>query len=698
MFIKRITLNNFRIYKGCNTIEFNYNPHRNLFVIAGNNGYGKTSLLTALVWCLYGRKIADVEEAYRREIYENGGYKNYASANLNKLALEESVFNYYIEIAFRNFNIPFLNTEEVVIRREYNIQNDKEIVKIIIDGYENELTKEVGPDIFINDFILPKEIAKFFFFDSEKIVNIAESKSLEEMKSISKAYSEVLGIRKYEDLKTNLKELRLRFKQESATREDKIKFDILKKGLDEMQELIKMNNEKIEKYKEIKDIKKAESLKIQERLIREGQALTIQELNELRRENARFVEKSKVIRKKLNELLEIIPFALVSDKLDLIYQQIEKENKKKLKEEISDDLITERIVYLFKDKKIKNFIQENLKGNIKPVFFKNLNNLLKAKLTNNNQNNLENNITILHAFTIEEQNEFVSILNIVKGFFKEQFNLISSEHKQNQFDLRKISRKLSDAEKKEDDLLISSYRSDKESIEKEILEIEDNIIRLLSKNETLEKEVATRQRQLSELAKFIKLDSDNIIKDETAELIIEKLESFLTKFKKEKKDFLETKIFESLKVLMHKKDFISKINVNINNDIVDINLYNKQNKIINKNELSKGEQQLYATAILKALVEESNIKFPVFIDSPLQKFDVKHSKNVIQNFYPKIADQVVICPLLEKELTEREYSYMLENIENTFLIINKSDRESVFSEINPKKLFKIFKEQTADVF
>ena len=52
----------------------------------------------------------------------------------------------------------------------------------------------------------------------------------------------------------------------------------------------------------------------------------------------------------------------------------------------------------------------------------------------------------------------------------------------------------------------------------------------------------------------------------------------------------------------------------------------------NKEELSKGEQQLYATALLKSLVEESGIDFPVVVDSPLQKFDDRHSINVITKF------------------------------------------------------------------
>ena len=83
---------------------------------------------------------------------------------------------------------------------------------------ENELTKEVGYEVFINDFILPREIAKFFFFDAEKIVSLAEAKSKSELKNLSKAYSEVLGIKKYEDLKKNLEILLSKLKRSGASK------------------------------------------------------------------------------------------------------------------------------------------------------------------------------------------------------------------------------------------------------------------------------------------------------------------------------------------------------------------------------------------------------------------------------------------------------------------------------------------------
>src|SRR5690606_18893928 len=100
--------------------------------------------------------------------------------------------------------------------------------------------------------------------------------------------------------------------------------------------------------------------------------------------------------------------------------------------------------------------------------------------------------------------------------------------------------------------------------------------------------------------------------------------------KQDKKYSLQKAIILGLKAIMHKSDFIHNVKVNVDDDVMDIDLFDKQGNIIDKDSLSKGEQQLYATALLKALVDESGIKFPVFIDSPLQKFDKYHSKNIIK--------------------------------------------------------------------
>lgn len=121
---------------------------------------------------------------------------------------------------------------------------------------------------------------------------------------------------------------------------------------------------------------------------------------------------------------------------------------------------------------------------------------------------------------------------------------------------------------------------------------------------------------------------------------------------------------------MHKEDFIGSVEVVISGENMDIELYNKDCMRINKESLSKGEQQLYATSILKALVDESGIEFPVFIDSPLQKFDKSHAAKIITEFYPQISKQVVLFPLLHKELTEQEFNIMKPLVNATYIIKN----------------------------
>lgn len=143
---------------------------------------------------------------------------------------------------------------------------------------------------------------------------------------------------------------------------------------------------------------------------------------------------------------------------------------------------------------------------------------------------------------------------------------------------------------------------------------------------------------------------------------------------------------------MHKEDFIVSVRVNINEDVMDIDLLDKKGLVIDKDSLSKGEQQLYATALLKALVDESGIKFPVFIDSPMQKFDKYHSKNIIKEFYPSISEQVVLFPLLEKELSEVEYELLKPNLSKAFLIHNTEQGSKIFS-TRVDRLFTEFKKE-----
>jgi len=276
-----------------------------------------------------------------------------------------------------------------------------------------------------------------------------------------------------------------------------------------------------------------------------------------------------------------------------------------------------------------------------------------------------------------------------------QFNAIVQEEKNNRVLLGRTVNKIKQAEARKGNQIAKEYREEKDRTDFEIFNLTGEKNNLIEKLGGLLVKAATNKKVLSEYEKNFNLVETDKKKFEVTEKLLKKINELIKKIKQEKKYALQKSISLGLRKLMHKENFVFNVRVNINEDIMDIDLLDERGNIIDKDSLSKGEQQLYATALLKALVDESGISFPVFIDSPLQKFDKHHSKNILKEFYPSISEQVVLFPLLEKELSEDEYELLKKNLNTSYLIINNA-QGSTFKKVADNKLFQEFK-KTSDV-
>ncbi|MBW7841605.1 MAG: AAA family ATPase [Ignavibacterium sp.] len=695
MFLDRIVLKDFRIYYGQNEIVFNKEGEKNVFIISGSNGYGKTTLLTALVWTLYGKLMIDVDEKYKSEIYDSGGYKKYALDNLNRLAKSQKQKFYSVQINLSDIYIPSIPCNEVIIKRTFNVESASDDVEILIDGSPNELANEVGYEIFINDFILPKEIAKFFFFDAEKIVSLAEIRTIEDRRKLSKAYSEVLGIKKYEDLKSNLEDLRIRLRRNSVSEKDKDRFIELQNDIQKINKHISIINSQLKNLEEEKTLKKSISENFQERLIREGHSMSLSELIFLKEKKKELEKTNEHIKNKIKELLEYAPFAIALNNLDNVIRQVKKEL-------LLGNGIDNPELMLKKITSIKRKINNKLKGKkISNALVQEVSDILVTELKNSliPSNTSENNrIKILHNFNENEVNELLTIKTNLEGSFKNQFQQLYKSYKDNKNLILNIGKKVSDAESKERDALIQEIRKEKELTELEVMHIEEKINKLNQDKGAYHNELANKSKVLSELTKLIEVQEKDSKKDEVAQNLINNLKTYLNKLKIEKKKSLEERLLKELKLLMHKNNFVMDVKIEILDDLIEINLFDARNALIKKETLSKGEQQLYATALLKALVDESEIEFPVFIDSPLQKFDKDHSRNIICEFYPNISKQVTIFPLIKKELTKEEFHLLESKVNSCFIIKNIEQDKSVFEELIPSEFIKLFKIKDENVF
>lgn len=703
MIIKSITLGNYRLYEGKNIIKFKQDDDKPIFLISGENGFGKTTFLHSLIWCLYGRLITEVEAEVRKDI-ANSGYNSFLRNNLNnnvraKLdALDESkkdaikrrgyssdnedlkrITTYYVAIEFEDVIIPSLPCTSLKVIRSYDMVTEKENVDILIDGVKNELTATIGSEVFINDFILNKDIARFFFFDSEQIVALAETNTSTEKRRLCSAYNEVLGVRKYEDLKKNLENVRLRFRKKSSDVASREKLVSMLNKQDELEKQVADKRDKLSNLESELIQLRSEDEAIQLQLMREGNDATSSEIARIEKLIETTKQKDEEYKHQLRQFIEYAPFAITGKLFKDTRDQIEYDFK--LREAKNDQLsrnlvvsqITSDLMLMFEHSTISSPEKSELILQVQDVLEK-----YKHDVTDEN---------VLLSVTEQDYEEFLAIYNNLTTTYKSEFEHLAEDYKKNKLVLERNSRRLSNIQSKEKDELIKSIRAQKNQIEKTIAQKDAEIRQMHESIGEISQELATISKLVSELSKKVSLDDSDAKKDAVAEQLIDELSTFLISLKQEKKYSLERRIKTTLNTLMHKEDFIGKVEVVIDGEDMDINLYSVDGKVINKDSLSKGEQQLYATSILKALVDESGIQFPVFIDSPLQKFDKSHATKIITEFYPQISKQVVLFPLLYKELTAEEYNVMKPLVKATYLIKNDVTH-SFFEEVPVKEFIK----------
>ena len=686
MIIKSITLGNYRLYEGKNIIKFKQDDDKPIFLISGENGFGKTTFLHSLIWCLYGRLITEVEAEVRKDI-ANSGYNSFLRNNLNnnvraKLdALDDSkkdsikrrgyssdneelkrITTYYVAIEFEDVVIPSLPCTSLKVVRSYDMVTEKENVDILIDGVKNELTATIGSEVFINDFILNKDIARFFFFDSEQIVTLAETNTSTEKRRLCSAYNEVLGVRKYEDLKKNLENVRLRFRKKSSDVASREKLVSMLNKQEELEKQVGSKRLDLSNLESELLQLRSEDEAIQLQLMREGNDATSAEIARIEKLIETTKQKDEEYKRQLRQFIDYAPFAITGKLFKETRDQIEYDFK--LREAKNDQLsrnlvvsqITSDLMLMFEHSTISSPEKSKLILQVQDVLEK-----YKHEVSDEN---------VLLSVSEQDYEEFLSIYNNLTTTYKSEFEHLAEDYKKNKLVLERNSRRLSNIQSKEKDELIKSIRAKKNQIEKDIAQKDAEIRQMHESIGEMSQELATISRQISELSKKVSLDDSDAKKDAVAEKLIEELSIFLVSLKQEKKYSLERRIKTTLNTLMHKEDFIGRVEVVIDGEDMDINLYSVDGKVINKDSLSKGEQQLYATSILKALVDESGIQFPVFIDSPLQKFDKSHATKIITEFYPQISKQVVLFPLLYKELTAEEYNVMKPLVKTTYLIKN----------------------------
>ena len=638
MILDKLSLHNFAIYKG--EQEFDLNPvskTKPIILIGAMNGSGKTTFLQSIDFLLYGKNSNTFKS-------QNLSYEGYLEKNIHKDHKDEGAS---ISLNFRKQTRGKEENFKVVRMWKKNGEKIKENLFVYVnDNLDDLITKDW--DNFIEQ-ILPAKVAQLFFFDGEKIEQLADLDQSKEV--LKKAIDSLLGLEIVTRLNLDLDE----FAKKSAvlSKDDK---DL--KIINELEDQVNLINQ---------DIKKLEEKKIKLEDVSTKIKFEISSLDqELERSGLSFFEKKKEIevalenKNKENEELKshLINIAGEEGPLLIVKKEI-KEIEEKLLNNINQnkkDLASEEKNNLIKD--IKLFVEKDCNDN---NFREKLFNFLLSKQTK--------------TFSVNEDFSKINGLNL-ENLKEIQNKILPDLDKKINFNLNQLKENIIDIERLEIEFKkipaedkIKPIINKQESLKIEVIQILGAIKQI---NEQIEQKNSEKRPKEFQLKKLYQIQSDKkteLLDSERFVVFSEKTQIIMDEFKKRVLEHhilkLENFIKECFNFLIRKKEFLEKVKIDINN--FELLLFDKKNRNIETSTLSAGERQLLAVAILWALAKASNKLSPTIIDTPLGRLDSKHRLNLVEKYFPNASHQVILLST-DEEINKNYLNIMKDSVSKSYLI------------------------------
>ncbi len=683
MKFSNIEINNFRQYYNSLNVDLETNDEKNIVIIGGRNGYGKTNFLLSIVWCLFGEKISQIDENFKKEIQKEKNYSSFMQQSINWTAKKENKTKFSVSIKISDFELPELrslnsSTDSILIKRSFDVASMNEVLSIIDVASNLELFDNEDDKInFINDYIIPIDAAKFVFFDAEKIAEIANLSIKDEGSFINDALGKILGLDIYETLIGDLELYNTVLSKEGASKNLKDQIIIDERAIEMFKnEINDLEEKNADRLKEIDDLKK--QIREYDRLI----SMHSKQDNSTLDRNAIIIEIDKLkareveLNERFNELSEIIPLVILTGKLEEVKEHLEFQEKNELSQNSTKE----------NSDKIENFIEllfnkppepDNSSMSLKDkMFYYEKAQTLISQLFKENEEYLE--LEFEHDLNNSEKKMIADAINLVNTQSKDIFETTIEEFNEVKVKLSDLKKTLNKVDADLEDELILEYSSKKETADFNITEKNRQIGENNQQITKLKNDIIRLNQQLVTLVKKVDINERNKIKIQKSNLYIEVLNQFLDEQKDKHKDSLKNTILSELKILMHKLNsesnktkFIEDVKVTIlaSGQGMKITLFDQDDNEIRKESLSSGEKQIYISCLIKAILKESVKNLPIFIDTPLGRLDEEHRDSITEKYYPALSDQVVLFST-NSEITPKRFKEISKNISKAYLLFN----------------------------
>ncbi|HHQ8637324.1 TPA: AAA family ATPase [Clostridioides difficile] len=700
MKINKLVLKNFRSYEEETTFNLNTTSEKNIILIGGKNGAGKSTIFEAIKLCIYG------PIAYKYQGF-NSSYISRVKSNINNNSLRNSKVDTLVSVDIEISEGTEKNTYTLIRQWTFKDKKLNETFSVYknfsftplnadeLNYFENYITSIISPKIF-----------DFFFFDGEHLYDffIGKNSNIHLKESLlSLCNFDTFDILKKMLISTNRSNKNVS-DEINIIKDDYLNLEVEINNLNSQEKNLSYELEKISS--EIEKLQQ-EQLKIKKEFRKKGGILA-EEREMLNSRIAELEGNRFIINQNIKDFCnDILPFLIVKKQILNLEKQLKVENDSILYSHLKDKLNIEYIKNLLSDKimsssldEIALTVSEALIEDIKPDSY-------------------EDNFESIHKLSNDESSKLLSLINTILNFDNNSIINSFGEHRSISNELADIRHKLNTSFKDE---TLNTYINDISSLSDKIDSLLKSKNLLVTSLDKLRLEIAeTITKRDKSKAKYIYLLQHNNIVDISSNLIL-MLDEIITTLTETKIKLVQDNFMYIFKRIIQKDNFISSIDIDANfnislyinkiynslelENLVEnigseemekklgklffedlFNLYrvkdkddlfnaiknNTQSTFLNLrtkvdiDEFPSGEKQIYILCLYWALLKSSEIEIPFIIDTPYARIDDTHRNNITSEYFSTISDQAIILST-NTEIDEKSYKIIKPKLSNEYLI------------------------------
>ena len=629
MIIRELVLHNFGIYASTNKFEFH--AKKPVVLIGGMNGRGKTTILEAVLLALYGsNSFAYMESHYK-------SYGQYLKSYVNRT---DGTLRTSIDLEFL---MEAENNEICRIHREWDGSKKRlsETIHVYKDKEYNQFLTD-NWSMFIEN-ILPSGLSAFFFFDGEKIAELAAENTSKQMKESIKT---LLGISVLDLLENDLGRIISRTSRNKPKAVETKEIEELRQKRDTAKDSLKQIDEKIEGLEDERESVRQKLEKLKQEYEKKGGDIITQrqELFQKRSSIAARIENGK--EQLINDAASELPLLLVKNYLVNI-----RENAEIAQDEKMMDAALKKMGRLFIDFDRQS---DNSKGAREFIDYVRAQAEKKASTPSYN---LSDSAIFKLQMLLDEQ-----LLQTKLATEGRQRELVKLQEEAEQLD-NYLSVDI-------DEKTITRIYKNMKELEQRIIQLDVEIDQLKEERRVCNGMVMSASsafnKRVEEYLKHVELsdDSDRIIKYSHIATTI--IDAYRIRLQSRKTSVVAKTMTECYHKLANKKELIDHIEMDP--VTLDLKYIDQSGGEIEKSSLSAGEKQLMVISLLWSLALCSKKKLPVIIDTPLSRLDSAHRVSLIETYFPQAGEQTIILST-DSEIDRNYYDIMKENIGDEYTLL-----------------------------